>query len=219
MNLLHKTGLLAALALSCGVACGGGSDSPADASPPDAKPVVCKMLPSYPGANIPASINAERSAPAGGTEVVRIGVGFNNEQDGFELQLYAGSGVFASGIKTGTFPLTGAELNYKTCGVCVLAFGDAMGPSPPNPPAEEYFATAGTVEITEVGPTGAGNLKATLKGIKFEHVTINQTTAESTPVNDGCKTEFTSDMVINSPIVAAPMMKRGASPPWMHIRK
>jgi hypothetical protein len=212
---LLKTGLVVVLAgvLGCG---GGGGDEKPDASPPDAGQ-QCAVAPSYPGGMIPNTINAERDMPAGGGEVVSIGVAFNQDQDGFSLQLYGGvpNTVFADGIKPGTYALTGPELNFKTCVVCVLFFGDSM--STVN--NQDYFATAGQVVLEEVGPTGTGNLKATLKGVKFQHVMIAPMTFETTPINDGCKTEFAGDIVIDSPIVAAPPMPKRASGAPFRLRK
>jgi hypothetical protein len=42
-----------------------------------------------------------------------------------QLELWDGQGAFSGGaVRTGTFQLTGAELDYQTCGVCLRAVGD-----------------------------------------------------------------------------------------------
>jgi hypothetical protein len=207
MKALLKTGLV--VALLGVVACTGGGDDDDDTIPgtpdagvnltPDADTTpVCSVIPTYGDiGTIPDTINAERKVE-GENESVTLGVGVNADQDGFVLELYKGFTVFQAGIVPGTYQLTGEELNYASCGVCVRFFGDAA----PGAPGQDFMATGGTVTITEVGATGSGRLKATLSNLTFTHVTIDGTTFNSTPVGDGCDTAMTG-AVIDSPIVAA----------------
>lgn len=104
------------------------------------------------------------------------------------VQLYGGAGAFkgSSTVKTGTYQIAGDELNYATCGVCVLLYTkvDAMNMGF----ADSYLATGGTVKITSVN----GNLAATLTGITFEHVQIDPDTYESTPDPSMCTSKLAS---------------------------
>ncbi len=62
-------------------------------------------------------------------------------RDNFFLKLNTGKGVFAAGLANGTYPLTGAEVDYSNCGLCVNLIADVgmMGPQ------KFYFADAGSV--------------------------------------------------------------------------
>jgi hypothetical protein len=108
------------------------------------------------------------------------------------VQLYGGFGVFPTTITTGTFQLTGNELNFATCGVCVLVWADI---SSQGQPAQEYLATGGSVTLTSV----TGRITGTLTNVTFEHVTINPSTYESTPLGDGCESKIGS-LSFDSPI-------------------
>jgi hypothetical protein len=108
----------------------------------------------------------------------------NDDTDLLVVELFDHFGVFAGGLRTGIFELTGEELDYATCGVCIRVFGD-IGPL--GDVRQVFMATSGTVEIREVGLSQNGHLQATLIDLTFEHVNIDPRTFESTPVNDGCE--------------------------------
>jgi hypothetical protein len=99
--------------------------------------------------------------------------------DVLDLQLFEQYGAFAvaGGIRPGTYRLTGGELNYDSCGLCVslLSHFDVVGQP------QIYWATGGTVEITEVAP----RFVARLTDLTFTHVTITASN-HSTIVGDGC---------------------------------
>lgn len=97
------------------------------------------------------------------------------------IELYNGFGVFGAGITTGTYTLTGDELDYATCGVCVRLYTEAD-------PDDGYLATGGTVTVTALSP----NLVVDLSDLTFEHVTIDPTTFASTPHADSCTSTMTS---------------------------
>ena len=114
--------------------------------------------------------------------------------DALELQLYAGLGAFPMQITTGTFEITGAELNFATCGVCplILADLDAGGVAT----GGVYLATGGTVTITSLRP----NLAFEVSDLTFEHVEIDpMNNFESTPHPDGCQSAI-SAATFDSPI-------------------
>lgn len=109
----------------------------------------------------------------------------NNPADVLKVELYGGFGVFSSGtIAPGTYQLTGGELNYATCGVCLRVLTNT-DPST-NMYEHDYLATGGTVTISAVGTAAGQQFTATLSNITFEHVTIAPTTFQSTPAGDGC---------------------------------
>lgn len=114
--------------------------------------------------------------------------------DALQLELYAGIGAFqGTDIVPKSITLSGVELNYKTCSVCVRLFADTTQTST----AAEYFATGGTVELTSTN----GNLTGTLTNVTMEKVTVAQDFT-STPVGDGCTTTITS-LAFNAPLEMA----------------
>ncbi len=119
----------------------------------------------------------------------------NSDPDNLDIEMYAGFGVFSSGIHTGTFKLSGAELDYATCGLCVLVQTDSSGGSP----TDTYMATGGSVTITSLQPTLAG----TLDNVTFTHVNIDPNTFESTSAGDGCNSSIAS-LAISAPVTVTP---------------
>jgi hypothetical protein len=104
--------------------------------------------------------------------------------DAIQLELYAASGGFTGDIVAGTYPITGGDAQYKTCGICVRIFTDIDAN---NNSVDEYLASAGTVTLSSV--SGA-NFAGTLSNITFDHVTI-ATDFTSTVVGD-CTSTLTS---------------------------
>jgi len=106
----------------------------------------------------------------------------NADIDKVQVELYDTFGVFTTGgITTGTFAITGDELNYSTCGACVRLLTETT-------PDSGYMATGGTITVTALSP----NLVVDLSDVTFEHVTIDGTTFVSTPHADMCTTAVTS---------------------------
>lgn len=105
---------------------------------------------------------------------------YNDDRDVVVLELYEGKGAFSGPPAVGTYPLTGAELNYATCGVCVLLAADYADGGP------SYFATGGSVTLSSVN----GQLTGILDDVTFGHVTIDEVTHVSTPVDDGCASQL-----------------------------
>ncbi len=134
----------------------------------------------------------EEGTTIGGIEVQTL-LNEDAAPDALDISLYSGSGVFSSGIAPGTYPLTGSELNYATCGICILGFTDldAEGYA-----TDLYFQTGGSVTISSV----SGQLQATLTNVTFETVDIASGTYESTPVGDGCTTSISS-ATVNSTMI------------------
>src|SRR5262249_55147926 len=82
-----------------------------------------------------------------------------------QLELWDGSGAFTGGtVHTGTFQLTGAELDYNQCGVCVRGIGDKGATN-----SKEYFASGGTVTVDALGAAGQP-ISATLSNVTLIEV-------------------------------------------------
>lgn len=83
-------------------------------------------------------------------------------RDSFFIKLNAGVGVFSGGLANGTYTLTGAELDLSTCGLCVSIIADIVTGQGPT---KLYFATGGTVTLTDTAPpTG------TMQDVTFQEV-------------------------------------------------
>ena len=114
-----------------------------------------------------------------------------NPADALKVELYGGFGVFSGGtIAPGTYQLTGAELNYATCGVCLRVLTNTD--SSTSMYEHDYLATGGTVTITTVGTAAGQQFTASLSNVTFGHVTIDSTTFQSTPAGDGCTSAISS---------------------------
>jgi hypothetical protein len=115
--------------------------------------------------------------------------------DGIAVQLYAGYGAFAMSdtnpmgqIMPGTYELTGEELDFATCGVCVRIVTNTTSSGY----EDDYFATGGTVTVTEAGNVVGGTLSGTLTNVQFHHVTIDPQTGATTQAPDTCTTGVTN---------------------------
>jgi hypothetical protein len=207
MKILRALPLL--FLLACGGDDDGGGGDPPDAQrrpdaerPPDAEPpcetgagclVECDL-------GAPALGN-QFAARAGGTadspnELVGVGLLNDTEPfDVFQLEFYRGFGGVTGGIAPGTYPITGDELNYSSCGVCPRIFTDCTTESCA---PQQYYATGGSITVTQVNP----NLVFTASNLTFVEVTIaDDGTFTSTPVPNGCQSEF--QVVVFDAIVEA----------------
>jgi hypothetical protein len=163
----------------------GDSSEPGDGAPGDAG-AACVAAASY--GDLGTRTDAVEADDLAAPTIVWATFALNADPDTLKVDLYQGIGVFATSIHAGTFPLTGDELSYATCGACVhLTTTGAGGVT------QDYMATGGTLTITAVAP----RLQAVLADVAFEHVTIAG--SESTPVSDGCVSAI-SQVVIDSPL-------------------
>jgi len=181
----------------------GGTNHQADASPfmPDAAPAGgCTATVSNSGPSQTAGfylcgstpVACESADPTAADLVSFLGP-LNGDAlpDYLSVELYPGYGVFSSGLTTGTFSLTGGdEGNYSTCGACVTIMTDVNTASSPVQWVDDYFQTAGSITITGF-TTGDATTPSTVSGsissLVLDHVTINDSTYESTIVGD-CST-------------------------------
>jgi hypothetical protein len=86
--------------------------------------------------------------------------------DVVQIELWPDRGSFRSGaIQPGTYQLTGDDLSFATCGICLRAMADKGLPT-----QREYFAIGGTVEIAAVSSTEGAPFVATVLGASFAEV-------------------------------------------------
>jgi hypothetical protein len=136
--------------------------------------------------------------------------------DYIDLELYKGFGVFTNGYPTTatTIPLTGDEVNYRTCGACIRVYSDIDTDNMTI--AGTYFATAGTLELTQVSET---RLAGTLTNLTLTHVDIDDTTFETTAHADGCSTTLASLAFDIVPMQATPAFANNNVGMRIKIRK
>ena len=122
--------------------------------------------------------------------------------DLLRIQLYAGYGAFAGrAIVPGTYQITGDELDFATCGVCVMLATNVTAMAYD----DDYMATSGTVTITAAGTAVGGMLAGSLSNIQFHHVMIDPQTGATTQAADTCTSAMSNATF--SGTLAAPMMK------------
>jgi hypothetical protein len=83
-----------------------------------------------------------------------------------QVELWPDRGAFRGGpVQPGTYQLTADDLDFATCGICLRALGDQGLPT-----EREYFAVAGTVEVSAVAPTAGAPFVATIVEASFAEV-------------------------------------------------
>ena len=193
------------------VACGSGSgskldsgihivpDSPGSGTPDAPGSGGCTAStsysnPSFNGSNSGA-INFQPGQLGSGAPHVEGFDGMLNADampDDLHIELWGMTGAFGTqDIKTGTFQLSGSDLDYATCGICVLVQTDIHMQGSGFAQTDDYMATGGSVTLTSVGTNGTGTLSGTLSNVQLTHVTIDPQSFESTPVGD-CNTTISS---------------------------
>jgi hypothetical protein len=94
----------------------------------------------------------------------------------YRLEFYGGIEPTLSG----TFNLTqGNQANYQTCAVCIRAFA-VQGQNI----IRQYFQNGGSITLSE-DPFTNKHLVASITGLTFEEVTVDQSTFHTTPVPGG----------------------------------
>ena len=102
----------------------------------------------------------------------------------------------------GTYQLTGEQLQFSSCGVCVTAAAKIVQGGGNG---GDFMATGGTVTITTNGAAVGGTLAIELSNVTFEQATFNM--GVSTPVGNGCNTKLTK--LVYSGMMVAPSAKPG----------
>ena len=169
---------------------------PTDPDPTDPDPATCPMAAAVTDTgdltalkaqqcNVPGTQGAQKfyrmsaTLPGSTTEIV-------------QLELYDNKGPFAGkAVVPGTYPITGTDASYATCGVCVRAIGGKGTAG-----ETTYFATGGTVVVTSVG-TGGGAASATITNATFGEVDPTTNAA----VTGGCASSLTRSKIDGTMIV------------------
>jgi len=166
---------------------GGGDDGVGDDQQqpqpqpnPDPQSRVCSLPETTADAgNLTAAKAQQCNVPGsqGTKKWYRVAATLAGSMDYVQIELWDGRGAFTGGaVATGTYQLTGAELDPATCGVCVRGLGDKGAAT-----QKEYFATGGSVQVTSIGGAGA-QVSVTLSGAQFRE--IDATTKAA--VSGGC---------------------------------
>jgi hypothetical protein len=109
--------------------------------------------------------------------------------DVVQVELWPDRGAFRGGaVKPGTYQLAGDDLDYATCGVCLRALGDRGLPT-----QREYFAVAGTIEVTAVAGTEGAPFVATVREASFAEVD-----GDHSEVDGGCTLDLASAKISGS---------------------
>jgi hypothetical protein len=128
--------------------------------------------------------------------VILLDMPLTDDADLLSIQIYEGFGAMSGGIQTGTFTLGGDDLNFETCGLCVLLYANSQAE---DGTFQTYMATGGTVTLTSVD----GRFTGSVSDLTFEHVTVDEDTFHTTAVGDGCVSAITSGS-FDKEIPAAP---------------
>jgi hypothetical protein len=83
-------------------------------------------------------------------------------RDAFFIKLVTGKGVFAGGLATGSFNISGVDAGYNTCGLCVHIIADIV---PMAGPSKFYFADTGMVTLTSTNPIAGSAMNVYLSEV------------------------------------------------------
>jgi hypothetical protein len=163
-------------AILLSAACGGGGGTP----DVDAAPDVCSLPMTGTDAGDMAALKAERcNVPGsmGARKWYRVSATLpGGMPDIVQVDLWPNLGTFAAGpVAIGMYTISGPDLDFATCGVCIRAMGDKGLPT-----QKEYFATAGSVNVTALGASGEP-ISVTVSDAAFIEVD-----AMHKPVTGGC---------------------------------
>jgi len=173
LNLPHTMRLFLSLSLVL-AACGGE---------PDLTELACPVVSGADAGDLPA-LKAQKcnvSGSMGAKNWYRLAATLPGSTNVVQVELWPERGAFRGGpVRAGTFQITGDDLDFATCGVCLRAMGDKGGAT-----QREYFATAGTVEVTAVGTTEGAPFAATIVEASFAEVD-----GDHTEVAGGCSVDL-----------------------------
>ncbi|HSK05854.1 MAG TPA: hypothetical protein VK932_31620 [Kofleriaceae bacterium] len=148
-------------------------------SAPDPSGEACPAM-TGPDAGELSALSAQRCNVPGSMGVrnwYRLSAMLPGGDDIVQVELWPDRGAFRGGpIVPGTYQLTGDDLDFGTCGVCLRAIGDKGLPT-----QREYFAIAGTVEVTAVSGAEGAPFVATVLEASFAEVN-----KDHVEVSDGC---------------------------------
>lgn len=194
-----------------------GVDAPADL---DAAVVPCTI--SAPNFGDKGALTATATFAANTTTPALYKIAFQapleaaSPADAFLFEIYTGYAPFGTQdaptpAVAGTYPISGNQLQYADCSVCLTMVSNAQADGTYD---DDFMATGGTVTINQVGNAVGGNLNVTFSNLTFEQVTFDQST--STPVGNGCVTAI-SNATFNGVMAAPPTMKPQQST-WRNVK-
>ncbi len=195
------------------VACGDdGASTPIDGPRPiDGPPVACSVSTAMFGDKGALTGNATfRANPnvAGTGDMTFVApLEGTTPPDILIFQLFSGYSPFGTtaaptAVVPGTYQITGPQLEFADCGVCVRIGTNATATAV----EDDYMATGGTVTVDTADSRVGGTLTFSLSNVTFEHVTINDMSV-SNPVGDGCESALQG--ATGSATLAAPATKPG----------
>ncbi|HWU91503.1 MAG TPA: hypothetical protein VN253_29750 [Kofleriaceae bacterium] len=155
------------ISLLLSAACSGDSGT----TTPDAPPYDtgrCLITGNY--GDLGTKTGTTSQGPATSTIVLDPGP----PRDSLFIKLNAGKGVFAGGLSTGTFSISGVDADFSNCGLCTNLIADIVAGSGPT---KFYFADSGSVTLTATNPP-AGMLS---------NVHLNEVMPSGTVVPGGCQ--------------------------------
>jgi hypothetical protein len=117
-----------------------------------------------------------------------------------------GTSAAPTAVVPGTSQLTGEQLDFETCGVCVTVATNATDTGYD----DDYMVTGGTVTVTAVGDAVGETLTLSVSGLQLEHVTIDPMSGATTSVGDGCTTSITNG-TFTGMVMAPPATATGAA--------
>lgn len=161
LALLVSAPALALAACSGGGGGGGTPDAPYDTA-------RCLIAGAYGDLGVRTGTTSQ--GPTTSTIVVDPGP----PRDSLFIKLTGGNGVFAGGLGTGTFQISGVEADLNACGLCVSVIADIVAGTGPT---KLYFADSGSVTLTATSPPAG-----TLSGVHLREISFAGTT-----VSSGCE--------------------------------
>jgi hypothetical protein len=171
-----------------------GPDAGGNNNDTDAPAAACGMPETTPAFGaLTASSATQRNQPGsqGTRKIYTAAATLPGSDETVQVELWDNLGAFAGGlVAVGTYPLTGPELSYATCGVCVVATAtDGVS-------TQTYFATGGTVEVVALGPVGSP-LTVEITDVTFGQI---DPAANNAPVPNGCSASMAGGS-ISGPLV------------------
>ena len=145
-------------------ACGDDGGSVVDAAPvgSDAYDTTrCLITGNY------GALGAKTGTTSQGPTTLTVVLDPGPPRDSFFLKLTTGKGVFAGGLQTGTFAISGADASSPTCGLCVNIIADIVTGQGPS---KFYYATSGSVTLTSTSPPASN-----ATGLAFVEVGVDGT--------------------------------------------
>jgi hypothetical protein len=170
------------------VACGGDDDG---GGPIDGNPATCTVSTNNFGAKGDLMTAAFFESDPNNAAVYRIAAqGLLEPAEPADIvivEFYTGYEPFGTeaaptAVVPGTYQLSGAQLDYATCGVCVRLATNATTTAT----EDDYMATGGSVTVAAVGDAIGETLTLSFSNVTFQHVTIAPMGGQTTPVGDGC---------------------------------